>query len=174
MISVSKGSTFPSIGESLNIPSLLSIVSPCKAKNQNQDRENEEKIAKRQIYLRRMRRVPRIQWFKKENLLSENVAGTLGKFSDSAKDSTHTMDDLTRSASDAVATAGVNRVKEMFTKWKEETFTMKASKSWGLFCDRSKFSFPSVTEAWSRFRSNLSSFQGNYVMVFFVIVLYSM
>jgi len=82
------------------------------------------------------------------------------------------MDALSQQAADAVATAGVNRFKEMLNKWKEETFSFKSMKSWSSFCDRSKFALPKVTEIFARMKSNLSHFRLNYLLVFFLIVIY--
>jgi hypothetical protein len=84
------------------------------------------------------------------------------------------MENLTKEATEAVAAAGTNRLKEMFLRWKDETFSFKSMRSWSVFCDRSKLSLPKVGDIFVRVKSNLVHFQTNYVIIFVLLVVYSM
>jgi len=79
---------------------------------------------------------------------------------------------ITSETANVVATAGTNRIKEMFNKWKDENLSLKSMRSWSAFCDKTKFSLPKVTELWSRLRNNLTYFQTNYIAVFLILVVY--
>jgi len=65
---------------------------------------------------------------------------------------------------------GTNRLKDMFSQWKQDR--MGSMRSWGLFCDRSKFGPPKVSEVYSRMKNNVQYFQTNYVLVFVLLVIY--
>jgi len=82
------------------------------------------------------------------------------------------MDPLTSQAAAAVASAGTNRVKEIFVNWKNENLNLKSMRAWGGFCDRSKLSIPKFTEIHIRLKSNLSYFQTNYIAVFALLLIY--
>lgn len=79
---------------------------------------------------------------------------------------------INKDTAEVVAQVGTNRLKEMFSKWKNER--MQSMKSWSLFCDKTKLSFPKITDIVSRLKSNLIYFQTNYVIVFLVLGIYSM
>jgi len=83
------------------------------------------------------------------------------------------MDEISKTAAEAVAAAGTNRIKEIFSKWKQDTLSTNSLRSWSVFCSKTKFSFPKVTEAPQRLKTNLTYFQTNYIVVFGLIVLYS-
>lgn len=81
------------------------------------------------------------------------------------------MDNLiTKEAATAVATAGGNRLKDLFVAWKDER--LKSVKSWAQFSDKTKFGPPKPTEIIVRLKSNVAYFLSNYIVLFFVLALY--
>ena len=81
---------------------------------------------------------------------------------------------------------GTNKIKELWTTWRSDR--LKSMKSWGQFCDKTKFSFPKLTELHLRLKvteyvfqftkkitqSNVTFFQTNYIILFLVFCVYSM
>lgn len=81
------------------------------------------------------------------------------------------MDNLiAKEAAAAVATASGNRMKEMLFAWKDDR--LKSVKAWSQFTDSSKLGLPKVTDVVVRLKSNLSYFLSNYIIIFFVLMLY--
>eukprot|EP01118_Nematostelium_gracile_P007422 TRINITY_DN2419_c0_g1_i1.p1 TRINITY_DN2419_c0_g1~~TRINITY_DN2419_c0_g1_i1.p1 ORF type:complete len:180 (+),score=46.80 TRINITY_DN2419_c0_g1_i1:154-693(+) len=83
------------------------------------------------------------------------------------------MNDVSNQAAAAVAAAGTNKIKEMFTKWKEENFTNRSMRSWTVFCSKNKFSVPKVADIANRLKTNFIYFQINYVCIFGLLTLYA-
>eukprot|EP01114_Cavostelium_apophysatum_P007105 TRINITY_DN1881_c0_g1_i1.p1 TRINITY_DN1881_c0_g1~~TRINITY_DN1881_c0_g1_i1.p1 ORF type:complete len:188 (+),score=15.34 TRINITY_DN1881_c0_g1_i1:198-761(+) len=79
---------------------------------------------------------------------------------------------IAQEAATAVAAAGTNRIKEMFTTWKNENLSMKSLRSWSQFSDKTKFGLPKVMEVPSRLKTNVMYFQTNYIAVFLILVIY--
>jgi len=77
---------------------------------------------------------------------------------------------ITKETASAVATAGGNRLKDMFVAWKDER--LKSVKAWSQFTDKTKFGPPKPTEVVVRLKSNLTYFQSNYIILFFVLAIY--
>ena len=84
------------------------------------------------------------------------------------------MDQLNNAAAQGLANAATTRVREMFTKWREEKLSLKSMRSWTNFADKTQFALPKVTEVHLRLKNNLLFYQTNYVIVFFVLALYCM
>eukprot|EP01116_Phalansterium_solitarium_P009231 TRINITY_DN232_c0_g1_i2.p1 TRINITY_DN232_c0_g1~~TRINITY_DN232_c0_g1_i2.p1 ORF type:complete len:189 (-),score=54.38 TRINITY_DN232_c0_g1_i2:420-986(-) len=81
------------------------------------------------------------------------------------------MDNLiTKEAASAVATAGGNRLKDIFVAWKDDR--LKSVKSWAQFSDKTKFGPPKPTEIHLRIKSNITYFLANYIILFFILAIY--
>jgi len=65
------------------------------------------------------------------------------------------------------------KVKEIFSKWREDNLSFKSMRSWGQFFNRTKFSFPKIMDIPNRVKTNVTYFQVNYLVVFIIILLYA-
>jgi len=81
------------------------------------------------------------------------------------------MENFAKDAAEVGATVARNRLQEMLSSWKNER--MKSMQSWSLFFDRKKLAMPKVVDIPSRMKSNVVHFQTNYIILFFVLCIYS-
>jgi len=65
-----------------------------------------------------------------------------------------------------------NKVTELVGKWRRDQTQFQPMRSWSLFCDRSKFSFPKIIDLVGRIRSNVLYFQTNYITILLFLILY--
>jgi len=77
---------------------------------------------------------------------------------------------IAKEAAAAVAQASGNRIRDVIVAWKDER--LKSVKSWSAFADKAKFGLPKVTEIYVRIKANLSYFLSNYIILFFVLLVY--
>lgn len=66
-----------------------------------------------------------------------------------------------------------NRFKEIFNKWKEENLSLKSMKPWSIFGNKDQFSLPKITDIPKRLKNNLIYFQTNYIIIFSILMIYS-
>eukprot|EP01127_Copromyxa_protea_P009838 TRINITY_DN2348_c0_g1_i1.p1 TRINITY_DN2348_c0_g1~~TRINITY_DN2348_c0_g1_i1.p1 ORF type:complete len:244 (-),score=42.52 TRINITY_DN2348_c0_g1_i1:266-952(-) len=74
---------------------------------------------------------------------------------------------MRQTASNAVLEA----VKISLVNWKDDRF--KTIRPFGEFFDKTKLSFPKPTDVLTRMKNNLSYYQTNYIIVFFILSIYS-